>query len=101
MLLLAGRRKRTRTNRERRRLWSSRPGFWLAGSSVADVLIAAISAVGGIATTPLPVLAASLGAPIIQAGSAADAWHRHPRAVRGMVARSEEHTSELQSLRHL
>ncbi len=42
--------------RQRRHLWGSRPSLWLAGSSVADVLIASILAVGGIAMTPLPVL---------------------------------------------
>jgi len=40
--------------RERRRLWSSRPSGWLVASSVADVLIAATLAVGGIAMAPLP-----------------------------------------------
>jgi H+-transporting ATPase len=45
----------TYTNRERRRLWSSRPSFWLAASSVADILIASALAVCGIAMTPLPV----------------------------------------------
>jgi H+-transporting ATPase len=42
--------------RERRHLWSSRPSLWLTASSVADVLIASIMAVGGIAMAPLPVL---------------------------------------------
>ncbi|MGA3403127.1 MAG: HAD-IC family P-type ATPase [Acetobacteraceae bacterium] len=56
----------TYTNRERRRLWSSRPSFWLAASSVADVLIAAALAVGGIAMAPLQplVVAAALAAAI-------------------------------------
>ncbi len=40
--------------RERRRLWSSRPSFWLAASSAVDVAIAATLAVGGLAMTPLP-----------------------------------------------
>ena len=39
---------------ERRHLWSSRPSFWLAVSSVADLLIASTLAIGGIAMTPLP-----------------------------------------------
>ena len=43
------------TNRERRRMWSSRPSFWLIGSSVADVSIASTLAVGGIAMAPLPL----------------------------------------------
>jgi H+-transporting ATPase len=41
--------------RQRRHLWGSRPSLWLAVSSVADVLIAAILAVGGIAMTALPI----------------------------------------------
>ncbi len=45
--------------RERRRLWDSRPSFWLAASSVADILIAATLAIGGIAMTPLPASAAA------------------------------------------
>lgn len=40
--------------RERRHLWDSRPSLWLAASSVTDLLIASILAVGGIAMTPLP-----------------------------------------------
>ena len=50
--------------RERRRLWCSRPSLWLAASSVADILIASILAVGGLATTPLPaaVVAGTLAA---------------------------------------
>ncbi len=40
--------------RQRRHLWGARPSLWLAASSVADVLIAATLAVGGIAMTPLP-----------------------------------------------
>jgi H+-transporting ATPase len=42
--------------RQRRHLWGSRPSLWLAASSVADILIASILAVGGIAMTPLPAL---------------------------------------------
>jgi H+-transporting ATPase len=43
--------------RQRRHLWGSRPSLWLAASSVADIAIASTLAVGGIAMTPLPVLA--------------------------------------------
>jgi H+-transporting ATPase len=43
--------------RQRRHLWGSRPSLWLAGSSMADVLIATALAIGGIAMTPLPVSA--------------------------------------------
>jgi H+-transporting ATPase len=42
--------------RERRRLWGSGPSVWLLASSAADILIAAVLAVGGIAMTPLPAL---------------------------------------------
>jgi H+-transporting ATPase len=42
--------------RQRRHLWGSRPSFWLAASSLADVLIASTLAVGGIAMAPLPFL---------------------------------------------
>jgi H+-transporting ATPase len=42
--------------RQRRHLWGSRPSPWLVVSTVADVAIASILAVGGIAMTPLPAL---------------------------------------------
>jgi H+-transporting ATPase len=42
--------------RDRRRLWGCRPSLWVAASSVIDVLIAAVLAIGGIAMTPLPPL---------------------------------------------
>jgi H+-transporting ATPase len=42
--------------RERRHLWDSRPSLLLAISSVADIAIASILAICGIAMTPLPVL---------------------------------------------
>jgi len=54
--IVFGNQATTYTNRERRRLWASRPSYWLAASSVADILIAAILAVGGIAMAPLPAL---------------------------------------------
>jgi H+-transporting ATPase len=59
------------TNRERRRLWSSRPSFWVIVSSIADLLIASTLAVGGILMTPLPAwivggaLAAAAGFAVI------------------------------------
>lgn len=42
--------------RERQNLWRSAPSIWLAASSVADILIASILAIGGIAMMPLPIL---------------------------------------------
>ena len=55
------------TNRERRRLWSSRPSIWLLLSSVVDLLIASILAVTGIAMPPLPasVVAGALAAAVV------------------------------------
>ena len=40
--------------RQRRHLWGSRPSFWLAVSSFADIGIGSTLALGGIAMTPLP-----------------------------------------------
>jgi H+-transporting ATPase len=40
--------------RQRRHLWGSRPSFWLAVSSIVDIVIASTLAVGGIAMTPIP-----------------------------------------------
>jgi H+-transporting ATPase len=41
--------------RDRRHVWGLRPRLWLVISSVADILIASILAVGGFAMTVLPV----------------------------------------------
>jgi H+-transporting ATPase len=54
--IVFGNQATTYTNRERRRIWSSRPSLWLVGSSVADLLIASTLAACGIAMTPLPIL---------------------------------------------
>jgi H+-transporting ATPase len=50
--------------RERRHLWGSAPSVWLVASSVADILIASVMAIGGIAMTALPglVIAATFAA---------------------------------------
>jgi len=53
--IVFGNQATTYTNRGRPRLWSSRPSAWLIVSSVGDLLIASILAVGGIAMTPLSV----------------------------------------------
>jgi H+-transporting ATPase len=52
------------TNRERGRLWRTRPSVWLIASSIVDVLIASTLAIAGIAMAPLPAwtVAATLGA---------------------------------------
>jgi H+-transporting ATPase len=56
VVIVFGNQAITYTNRERRRLWSSRPSPWLIGSSAVDVLIASTLAICGIAMTPLPIL---------------------------------------------
>ena len=53
--IVFGNQATTYLNRERQRLWSSRPSRWLIGSSVVDVGIAGTLAIGGIAMAPLPV----------------------------------------------
>lgn len=56
VVIVFGNQATTYTNRERRRLWSSLPSIWLVVSSVVDVLIASIFAIGGIGMAPLPAL---------------------------------------------
>ena len=55
VVIVFGNQATTYTNRERRRLWSSRPSFWLVASSVGDILIASTLAIAGIAMKPLSV----------------------------------------------
>ena len=59
----------TYNNRERRRIWSSRPSWWLIASSVVDTSIACILAAAGIAMAPLPlgVIAGTLGGAVVLA----------------------------------
>ena len=57
VVIVFGNQATTYAIRERRRLWSSRPSFWLGVSSVADILIASALAIGGIFMTPLPIVA--------------------------------------------
>jgi H+-transporting ATPase len=56
VIVVFGNQATTYTNRERRRLGSSRPSVWLVGSSVVDLLIASTLAICGIAMSPLPIL---------------------------------------------
>jgi H+-transporting ATPase len=67
ILIVFGNQATTYNNRERRRLWSSRPSNWLVASSVADISIAAILAITGVAMTPLSVevVAGTLGGAIV------------------------------------
>jgi H+-transporting ATPase len=53
IVIVFGNQATTYTNRERRRLWSSRPSFWVIVSSVGDLLLASIFAIAGIAMAPL------------------------------------------------
>jgi H+-transporting ATPase len=55
--IVCGNQATTYTNRERRRLWSSRPSVWLVISSLVDTSIACVLSVAGIAMAPLPVVA--------------------------------------------
>lgn len=57
ILIVFGNQATNYNNRERRRLWSSRPSVWVVVSSVSDILIASILAAAGIAMKPLPILA--------------------------------------------
>ena len=54
--IVFGNQATTYANRERRHLWSSRPGFWLVMSSIVDILIASTLAVVGIFMTQLAIL---------------------------------------------
>jgi H+-transporting ATPase len=67
VVIVFGNQATTYNNRERRRLWASRPSLWLAASSMTDIGIASTLAVGGIAMRPLPawLVAAALAAAII------------------------------------
>jgi H+-transporting ATPase len=56
IVIVFGNQATTYTNRERRRLWSSRPSVWVIVSSVTDLLIASTLAIGGIAMAPLSAL---------------------------------------------
>jgi H+-transporting ATPase len=67
ILIVFGNQATTYAIRERRRLWSSRPSFWLVVSSAADILIASTLAIRGILMTPLPVfvVASTLAAAVV------------------------------------
>jgi H+-transporting ATPase len=56
VLIVFGNQATMYANRERRRLWSSCPGFWLVVSSVVDILIASTLVTCGIFMTPLPIV---------------------------------------------
>ena len=66
IVIVFGNQATTYTNRERQRLWSSRPSIWVIVSSVTDLVIASTLAVGGIAMAPLSalVVVSTLGAAV-------------------------------------
>ncbi len=53
--------------RERKHMWNSRPSNWLVASSIADIVIACVLAVGGFALTalPFPVVIGTLFAAVL------------------------------------
>ena len=53
LLLVFGSQATLYAIRERRKMWGTRPSLWLVVSSVADIVIALMLAVGGIAMTPI------------------------------------------------
>ncbi len=55
LAIVFGNQATTYNNRERRRLWSSRPSHWVIVSSIADVLIASTLSLAGILMTPLSI----------------------------------------------
>jgi H+-transporting ATPase len=56
VVIVFGNQATTYTNRAGKRLWSTRPSFWLVLSSIADLSIASTMAYFGIAMAPLPLL---------------------------------------------
>ena len=67
LVIVFGNQATTYNNRERRRLWSSRPSRWVLASSICDILIASSLAIGGVAMAALSpwVVAATLGAAMV------------------------------------
>ena len=57
LTIVCGNQATTYTNRERLRIWSSRPSVWLVGSSAVDLTLACVLAGAGIAMAPLPLSA--------------------------------------------
>ena len=55
VVVVFGNEAATWTNRERGRMWFSRPSLWLVISSVVDLLIASTLSIYGIAMAPLPI----------------------------------------------
>jgi H+-transporting ATPase len=57
LTIVCGNQATTYTNRERLRIWSSRPSVWLVGASLVDLALACVLAAAGIAMAPLPIAA--------------------------------------------
>ena len=67
LTIVCGNQATTYTNRERRRIWSSRPSIWLVGSSLIDTSLACGLAWAGVAMSPLPpwAIASIVGAAVV------------------------------------
>jgi H+-transporting ATPase len=55
LAIVFGNQATTYTNRERRRMWATRPSKWLVGSSLVDLVIASTLAAFGIAMSAVPL----------------------------------------------
>ena len=54
LTIVCGNQATTYNNRERLRLWSSRPSLWLVGASAVDITFACLLAAAGLMMAPLP-----------------------------------------------
>jgi H+-transporting ATPase len=57
LIIVFGNQATTYTNRERLRIWSSRPSLWVVGASAVDASLACALALTGVAMAPLPLAA--------------------------------------------
>jgi H+-transporting ATPase len=57
LIIVFGNQATTYANRERLRIWSSRPSLWVVGASAVDTALACVLASSGIAMAPLPLAA--------------------------------------------
>jgi H+-transporting ATPase len=69
LTIVCGNEATTYNNRERLRIWSSKPSPWLVGSTAVDTALACILAYAGIAMAPLPpaAIAAVVAASVVLA----------------------------------
>jgi H+-transporting ATPase len=57
LIIVFGNQATTYTNRERLRIWSTRPSLWVVGASAVDASLACALALTGVAMAPLPLAA--------------------------------------------